>query len=294
MARRYNRTRYAPGVVELWEDFDSIEELVNVADTLPYHRSTSGRDINGNEWMHGAARNATEARRLLRAGIMTDETRRYFDMFRPEIEADMQTSGLEMSRRRRHVWADAGDEIDADRLNTDHERPWRNVKIGQQSPIIRIGWNLIMSCGNEGAEFAKLGARVCAVSDLLTTYGFGVEIVGLFAEQYDRKTGSFLYRVPLKRADEPLDIERVGSAAQPATYRDIMMRVLERDMPGLAWNGPCSVPWTPENKRAAGVDYVAAQNWSSEGQRTLLEACSVKSDPALYASADAHGQPDSF
>lgn len=229
-------------------------------------------------WFWGDAGSFEETLRLIRSGESLPIVRSLIPDYASRVTAEMDAvPELGQTRRRQMVWADAGDEIDADRLNQQHERPWRSVRIGRARPIVRLGLNVAISCTNNVEEFAHIAARVCAVSDWLNVRGYGTEIVGLASAEFAGRRGSYYaYRFTVKAPTDPLDLEKIGACGCPGLYRGIMFRIFDRDYDSSStWNGPCSTAWTESERAAVGVDYVITRYWNGRGQQNLTQGLTL-------------------
>lgn len=225
----------------------------------PATGSMSERDDK--KWTFGELKTFEATAEHILAGKAPPAVRALIPDYRDRIATQMQDCGeLGFTKRRQMVWSDAGDEIDADRLNQQHERPWRSVRIGRARPLIRLGISLVISAGNNAERFAELGATVCAAADVLTMLGFGVEIVGLWGvNRHQSHNRPYCHRFILKSAGEPLDIERIGSTACPGFSRSVCFRLCELHE-GRHWSGPVTLDWNAY-KDELELDYVIARNY---------------------------------
>lgn len=109
------------------------------------------------------------------------------------------------------------------------------------------------SCDTPHEAIIRRGAAITALVDLLETLGIRCEIVSsatLSERSYGTNRNWFEFRVPLKEADEALDIDRVAFAlAHPASLRRLGFAVMEslipytmRDFFGIRKNGSYGYP----------------------------------------------------
>lgn len=260
------------------ESFDSLEQFVNTAADLPKQRHEAG--TADAEWVFGREVGTLAATlEHLRDGRAPKSVWKAMEKNAQKLTASMEVSeSLGIDRRRKLQWSDTGDEICTDRMLSGHDRPWRTVRIGRTRPIVRLGINLAISCGNGEADFADITGKLCAACDYLNVRGYGMEIVGLLSCTSRRHGTPWCYRVTLKSAEDPLDISKIGSCGTPGMLRALGFRVFERDMPSEAWNGPCTTDWNDSQLEIADVDYVISKYWNLEKgmQNILAQGCELQ------------------
>jgi hypothetical protein len=138
-------------------------------------------------------------------------------------------------QRRRPRFADAGDEVDLDRLRAGQEC-WRTTR--RESVAGPQTFCLIADMGTPGSKDSMdvlwRGAVAIVLADLLEAQGHRVEVWSACrqAEAFRNGAGSF-QAVCLKRADQPLDISTVTNAVSGWCYRTLFFQ--ERAAEPRAW-----------------------------------------------------------
>ena len=268
-----NAGRRAPIV----RHYASIGEIIAAADAQSSHYPESGASWTyGNDWTDEPT---------TRAGLMNGDAPASALAAYEEVSRTMDAARLAASeqaaptRRRRQVWADQGDEIDPDRLNTGHANPWRTTRVGKTAPIVRLALNIGLSSSNSGEGFAKVAAHAAAIADALTLAGYSVEIIGTVATQ-NREGSSTVYTFPLKQADEPLDAKRILSAAAPGLLRAYLLDQLREDN-GEAGGGYARLPH--DLAEIIGTPHVIARHWENG-----REIDANKQAARIIAASQAH------
>lgn len=124
------------------------------------------------------------------------------------------------SIRRRATNADAGDEVDMQRVwNGDLDHAWRRTSRRQSSAQrrVRIVVDCIQSCGIDPDGMARRGAAAIKLADVLTEAGYSVQLSVAFHGPAER---SFKLGVVVKPYEAPVDITTLCAAgAHPAFFR---------------------------------------------------------------------------
>ena len=226
-----------------------------------------GRD----DWRYGKDwPDEATTRAGLVAGDAPAEALAAYEIIRAKQEAARLAASEQAAptRRRRQVWADQGDEIDPDRLNTGHATPWRTTKIGRTAPIVRLGINIALSCFNTPETFADTIARAVSIVDTLTLAGYSIEIIGIHASTvsthsrrrsiHERGT---VYTWIAKAADEPLDTLRLLSLSAPGLCRAYCHALLHRDT-GDPARGICQMPH--DLAEIIETSHIIGRHWPSD------------------------------
>lgn len=190
-----------------------------------------------------------------------------------------------ISAKRRRVFSDMGDEVDADRMNEHRSDCWRTMRRNKPARVIRIGFNCLMSWGNGADCYAEQAAMTCAVSDVLSRLGHAVEVVGMLAGQSPRVRlrdgrkpdngghgGYYAACVRLKAANEPLDLERIGSVGLRSFHHYVNRGARLIDWDCLGCNSFSAVIDDVQKFCAATeVDYLFTRSWFGMDQIQLYQ-----------------------
>tara|TARA_R110002020_G_scaffold72318_9_gene186194 strand:+ start:4585 stop:5613 length:1029 start_codon:yes stop_codon:yes gene_type:complete len=169
------------------------------------------------------------------------------------------------SVKRKRVWCEDGSELDIDRIMTGDPDHWIKTKRNGKKRVINIGINTSASCGNGASVFAKNVALAYVTAEALENLGYGVKITAINSSYYsDGGNGNSSHETastfPLKRATEPVDIERVGSIGLPS-----MLRYYGFVTDGLIHRQTCGYCWdmSDEMKGFLNIDILVSTSWST-------------------------------
>jgi hypothetical protein len=254
------------------ESFASVAEFISID-------AAAKRGGSDKAWTFGTS-NESETREMLLSGQCTDAALEAAAASKDRALAALAPT-MGATKRRRAVWSDSGDEWDSDRVNANHEYPARDIRVGRQAPIVRLGVNFTLSCGNSEQAFARAIGAAAGVADCLTVAGYSVEIVGMFActgmsskKQFDDKP--CVYTFPVKCSDETLDVARVCSLALTGLSRFWGAARILSDTQGHNWGCLDHSAY----KALAGVDAMVSQSWYGNEQRYVEDLLGGLNEPA--------------
>ena len=122
----------------------------------------------------------------------------------------------------------------------------------RHKPVLRVAVNVWASCAYSSTEFTNYGAAVLSYIDALEGSGFRVEVTMLChckIDGFPNYGETYSGRVVIKRAEEPVDIDRM---AYCLTHASMLRRLWFSHMqvaPGAAGSMPgCGMPRNPEPK----------------------------------------------
>lgn len=220
IAREENRD----GQRLLLRTFDSFGDLVRYASQPNDVVSPkSRRPAKGSHWDMGADFNETV--RLAEKGW--PEGLKLIDRIRARLESVTSSATF----RPETNWDVAGDFVDIGRfvsgvpecMGTFDESEQQQQTTGK---IVRVVVNCAASSGVDASAMARRGAAAGALIDALESVGRSCEIVLLCA---NGMRGSWLeYLVPVKRAGEPLELDRLAMMlCHPTVYRRLFFSCFE-------------------------------------------------------------------
>jgi hypothetical protein len=269
-----------------YRSLDHILSVVNEA--MPIEKCYGARDMPDDaseHWTYGDLGQEESYKAMTEGRSPSEKSRKIYEEVRNEVQA--RILGGEVSRcrsarrKRRNAWA--GGSINVPQyLATRDSGPapcFRTMSRRADRPVVRIGINVSMSCGNAEIAWFKLAANAAAMSEAFENLGYGVEIVGLSCalkcedrsrsiDPQGKKCESytdFWYSIgwDLKSADDPLDIERIMSIGQPCLLRDVMFRA------GIVTCGKTPGAQcldTPDDVvKASNVDILLEKTWGRGG-----------------------------
>lgn len=170
--------------------------------------------------------------------------------------------------RRQRVWsADHGDAVDVDRLRAGQpfwESSHREAMHG--SPVIRLVCQVAAAGFRDGASVFVRGACTAVLADILEDAGYRTEIDVVRHVTFDCET-TRTYSVTVKRASEPLDLDRIIIGTSPWFYRTVMFQLqyVDKEMPSGRYAG------SPATLMPARDEFVIQQVWNVEAATEFVE-----------------------
>jgi len=194
---------------------------------------TYGKNIVGRE----------NLRRALTVGQTSDKIIRLYQKMRSEIDMDSRISkfvGKGLSCKRKRVVRDDGDDLSMSRLMGGQDQYWSTTERNSQRSNVRIGMNMAVSWQHKEKDFARLGATLALISDVLTKMGYAVEVMAYNFVRYngDNDWDYFGISIPIKMPNEPLDIHRLMSAGLSGLFRDYCFGLMDKQYEfrsGMGW-----------------------------------------------------------
>ena len=240
----------------------------------PEHKGFNIYPVKDNDdWTFGKAQesdNSTKTDKLIEDGKTTSGVRR---IIRKTIK-DIRLSGIDKmlnerfeSVKRKRVWGEDGAELDMDRIMTGDPDYWIKYKRNGKKRVVKIGINVSMSHKNGSSVFAKNVALAYITAETLESLGYGVQIVAVNSSFYTRG-GNHGVRgqdetattFPLKRTEELVDIERVGSIGLTSMlryYGFITDAFIHRQSNGVCYT------MSDEMKGFLNIDILVSTSWST-------------------------------
>jgi len=197
----------------------SVDEFVNLKpsptnakafeNTIKEHFNYSG----GRSWF--GADSEAEIRTIVGIGWPTGVERARLEIGNITMSKS-QAMGLSKVRMEKKYGPD-GDNFDPDRAHDEDASPWyswvKESGAGShgQHVRIRVALEAASHYGSDNLFFR--GAAACMMADALEESGRSVEILGymLVDGSYPSKHGKLFVTFPLKRAGEPLDLNRIAA-----------------------------------------------------------------------------------
>lgn len=230
----------------------------------------------------------------------SQESRKIYEDMRDSVRAQFVSTDMRKCRasKRRRVNAWSGGSVNIPKYLDSKESGipapvFRTMSKRADRPVIRIGLNTSMGAQQVGEKFAKIAAITACMCEQFEMLGYGVEVVGISCGLWEKgpkrrvaldgrkldakdawKDCWCTPIVPLKRADDPMDAERILSMGQSATLRDLGFR--SRYL-CLGITGSCAVPDMPDDVvEACGCDVVIEKKWSRGNPKETADRISGK------------------
>jgi len=211
-------------VVEI-PNVKTMLDIIDENDLYTYERETSwqyGKHVVGRE----------NLQRAMMVGRTSDAMMRTYQKLRASIDNRLDVSkfaGMGLSCKRKRVRRDDGDDLSMSRLMGGSDQYWETTLRKSKRANVRIGMNMAIACGHKEKDFARLGATLACICDVITKLGYGVEVIAYNFVEYKGKHDwkKFGISIPFKLANEPLDIHRLMTAGLPGLFRDYMFGLME-------------------------------------------------------------------
>jgi hypothetical protein len=276
--------------------FESLEELASVA-SMPHafeanvnHRYYTDESIGkeGGGWVCAdrPVHSFADIKRHLNAPLFPEGVARI-----EELAKGLQAPSP-ISRRRKPVRADAGDELDMGRVwDGDLEHAWRATRREQAFGPSRvlIAVNVVASYNTSPSEMALRGAAALALATSLKEAGYTVSIIGVTDITVGTQNGERLTaEAKLLNPDSELDIHKLASLiASGLLFRGVMMDYIVRVAPTRV-DGGVGTPRTlsDDSFDRSGYDYVATVDDGELQSTRDAQAWLVKHMAALQPSQE--------
>lgn len=226
------------------------------------------------QWETGGIGRA-EADRLIRVGSPTPLVSRVYEKVRDAVEATVGPRVQEhaVSCRRVRRWGEDGDVADVARVLAGDADCWSRRTRAAKRRTFRLAINTAVSAGCDANVFARIAAATCAIADALSRRGYGVELTPI-RHDMDKSLRLFTF-APVKRADEPLDVDRVLSLGSPAFLRRVGFALENATGTDFGWGR--GSPRHPDRALLAafGFDYCFGTAWGKgeAGDERMTENC---------------------
>ena len=233
----------------------------------------SKKEDSDKQWVFGTEFDSPEkTRAAIEGGMIGDKLKANTEIIMSAVEGleELQVQNQAAKSMKRHrKYSDDGGELDIDRYLSGMEEHWYSVTKGLQRPVVRLGVNYAMSCGNSEDSWAWMGALVGIAAQMLSRAGLSVEVVGLFSSHNltdQCKESAVVYT--LKEAMESLDIYRIMSPSAVGFFRYYGFGVYRHCFDGYVDDAlGYARGTTPEFKKILNLDHVLEISWGREKEK---------------------------
>ena len=277
--------------------FDNAQELVAFAkrsnkDVEGADRGVSGardlsrKDGNARRWTFGdvAIENGIGSHSEIHDAIaegrtlpnLADEIIEY----RKEIAADMMdcVNTVAKSVKRRRTWTEDGSELDIDRVMSGDPDYWVKTQRDGIQRIVRLCINVSASGDNSERTFVKTVALAYVTAEILERLGHGVEIhlvcsshKHAHSKLYKERMDEEAVAVPVKKSQEPLDVNRIGFGAMSGYLRAVIPSIVcGVEKKNIKFNGECQ-DTSKEMQAMIGSDMLVETMWSEGKQKRTIK-----------------------
>ena len=264
--------------------FDNMQEYIDMYEALPdSHSAVSGKresDVDSKFFMGTkSAYGRSKAVRPLRTiegivdsakngychNVFVKQIDKYRDLLNAENIGALQDTLKSIKRVTR--FTDDGAELDIDRVMCGDTDYWRTTRRDGQYRVVRLVINFAMSYENKAEDFMKLLAMTYVMAELIEAKGYGLEIYACSkANTHSGYLKEQSVLIPLKKAQESIDIERLGVVGIVGFFRHVTF-IMCNLMFGY-YNGSC-YGTSDEMQAFMGADVLVENTWthgSSKGQ----------------------------
>ena len=221
---------------------------------------------------HDAIHTAIEEGRTL--PNLAEEVDRYRKIIVEDMMESVKTEEHNVKRRR--VWAEDGAALDIDRVMCGDPDYWVKTQRNGVQRVVRICINVSASGGNSESTFVRTLALSYVTAEMLERMGHGVEIHMVCSAhkmghnsryQTVKNLDEEAVVVPVKKSQEPLDINRIGFGAMPGYLRAVIPSIVcGVEKTNVCFNGTCSVT-SKEMQELLGSDVLIETMWGSGRQK---------------------------
>lgn len=204
-----------------------------IYETKSFWHNNGAKGSDRETWTYGSnVVGRDNLKRALTIGQSSDNMIQLYQKMRSEIDMDARISkfvGKGLSCKRKRVIRDDGDDLSMARLMGGQDQYWSTTVRQSQRANVRIGMNMAISWQHKEEDFARLGATLALISDVLTKMGYAVEVIAYNFVQYNGGNDwkYFGISIPIKMPNEPLDIHRLMSAGLSGLFRDYCFGLMD-------------------------------------------------------------------
>ena len=234
-------------------------------------------------WTFGKSEEADKVAkvdRLLEMGKCTKEVRKAIKKAQKQVKLaglDSELAENFVSCKRKRRFTDEAGQVDVERAICLDDRPFVITKREGKKRTIRIVVNLSASFGNTISTFAKTIALAYVTAEALEKLGYGVEIKGIQSVSPDSYHGigkdEIAQSFPLKRVEEQVDIERIGSVGLTSISRWYGFRNTNRF---FGCGSSQCLPTSQDMRDFLNVDIFVSTSWT-KGEASEQATTVVKS-----------------
>jgi hypothetical protein len=206
-----------------------------IYETKSFWHNNGAKGSDRETWTYGSnVVGRDNLKRALTIGQSSDNMIQLYQKMRSEIDMDARISkfvGKGLSCKRKRVIRDDGDDLSMARLMGGQDQYWSTTIRKSQRANVRIGMNMAISWQHKEKDFARLGATLALISDVLTKMGYAVEVIAYNFVQYNGGNDwkYFGISIPIKMPNEPLDIHRLMSAGLSGLFRDYCFGLMDTE-----------------------------------------------------------------
>jgi len=232
-----------------------------------------GKDDKHTKWVFGKYEGFNSAelvRKTALEGKCPRSVNTYVKRFRKELEAQglYELPQEEISCKKQRVWCDDGAELDIDAVMSGDPDYWVKTLRNGKYRVVRLVVNYSASFNNNATTFAKTLAMTYVTAEIIEQLGYGVEIYATACcrSPYSNSLEEQATLFPLKRTQEPLDIQRMGFVGVVGFFRYYTF-ANENELFGN-FNGSCRLA-SKEMQAFLGADVYITTSWS-QGDQALV------------------------
>ena len=169
----------------------------------------------------------------------------------------------DVSCKKKRVWTDDGAELDIDAVMSGDPNYWVTSRRDGKYRVVRLVVNYSASWKNDQKTFAKTIAMMYVTAELIEQLGYGVEIYAsdVCWSHENKNVDERAFLIPLKKVQEPLDIERLGFIGAVGFFRYHSFAVAN-ELFGY-FNGRC-MQATQEMQDFMGADVYITTSWGAD------------------------------
>lgn len=203
--------------------FRSPREYIQECLRLDMGGDTSGSD----EWTYGSAKCRSRTIEYALEGRVSDELAAMSeDVEKVVKQLVFGKLDAKASAKPHRNYSYAGGNVDYGRYFSGQPDCLRKIRQGQRKRTVRLGIKGNLSAGNSEQEFVKLVALGSGIAKALEDVGFATEILGYIGAT-DYQSKHFTTAMPLKKAGERYDIQKIASLSLTGLFRDFAFGIYD-------------------------------------------------------------------
>jgi len=201
----------------------SLSEITLITeDGLKNHEWTQS-EYGSNKFMFGKEFPSLEkTTSAINKGQSSNETLKLVTKLSSQLKpiiSGLAPNGHSIKRKRR--FGEEGANLDIDRLLCGDPYHWTKMSTNRTPPLVKLWVNIAMNAGMSSSCFQKASALVITMAKQLEQMGFSTEInaVACSNVQTIKDRHDFVMVMPIKKASEKLDVNRVSTIGLDGIFR---------------------------------------------------------------------------
>ena len=188
-------------------------------------------DTEEDTWRFGDEfSNYQETEKALTEGRNSEGVMEELEKLKEKLDAKVggkSNNGFSVKRKRR--FAEEGSELNIDRLMGGDQAHWMKMSRNNTPPIVNLYISISANGGVEDEDFNKCAAMAIFNARHLEKMGFSTSITAITCSRISTNDRAeyFSMEVPVKKANERLDVQRISTICLPGIFRQFTFSIRE-------------------------------------------------------------------